>query len=297
MAAANGTAARIIEIAEGEIGYLEKKTNAYLDHKTKNAGYNNYTKYNRDCGFGNGPDWYWCNAFVSWCAMKAGVPTSVIPKTASCRTTGDFFKARNRLYTPASGYKPVAGDLMLFTTSRHPGPGHIGIVYKCDGKTVYTIEGNTSGGSEVISNGGGVCKKSYSLTKSSIYGYCHPNYAVETKVEEDDEVVKTLQVVDKQTGSLVTVSAIEKDGLNYIKMRDLEKFDHAEVSYDVEKKVPQIDLGRTMRSIRVKMDGKIVSVDAVNQKDYNYVGIRNLFEQLGYTVGWDDTTQTVLIEK
>lgn len=50
MAAQNGTAARVVEIALGEVGYLEKATNSQLDSKTANAGYNNYTKYNRDCG-------------------------------------------------------------------------------------------------------------------------------------------------------------------------------------------------------------------------------------------------------
>lgn len=39
---------RLIAVAEGELGYLEKKSNANLDDKTANAGSSNYTKYNRD---------------------------------------------------------------------------------------------------------------------------------------------------------------------------------------------------------------------------------------------------------
>ena len=39
---------KVIKIAENEVGYLEKRTNAQLDSKTANAGYNNYTKYGRD---------------------------------------------------------------------------------------------------------------------------------------------------------------------------------------------------------------------------------------------------------
>ena len=42
------TVDKVLKIAEAEVGYLEKKTNADLDSKTKNAGYNNYTKYGRD---------------------------------------------------------------------------------------------------------------------------------------------------------------------------------------------------------------------------------------------------------
>ncbi|MEF9971364.1 MAG: hypothetical protein RR731_03520, partial [Oscillospiraceae bacterium] len=48
-------------------------------------------------------------------------------------------------------------------------------------KLVYTIEGNTSGGSTLVSNGGGVAKKSYSLGYESIFGYGTANFE-----EEDD---------------------------------------------------------------------------------------------------------------
>ena len=44
------TVDKVLKIAEAEVGYLEKKTNADLDSKTKNAGYNNYTKYGRKIG-------------------------------------------------------------------------------------------------------------------------------------------------------------------------------------------------------------------------------------------------------
>ena len=41
-------ASKVIDIALGQVGYLEKKSNSNLDSKTANAGYNNYTKYARD---------------------------------------------------------------------------------------------------------------------------------------------------------------------------------------------------------------------------------------------------------
>lgn len=129
MASELGTVEKMLEVAKAEVGYLEKASNAYLDSKTANAGYNNYTKYNRDCGFGNGPLWYWCNSYISWDAMKAGVSTSIIPKTASCAYTKQFFQARGKFYLRTSGYKPVKGDLILFSTSGYPyGTGHIALV-------------------------------------------------------------------------------------------------------------------------------------------------------------------------
>ena len=39
---------KLISVAEAEEGYLEKASNAQLDDKTANAGWNNYTKYARD---------------------------------------------------------------------------------------------------------------------------------------------------------------------------------------------------------------------------------------------------------
>lgn len=38
-------AEKLIHIAKEEVGYLEKKSMKDLDHKTANAGTNNYTKY------------------------------------------------------------------------------------------------------------------------------------------------------------------------------------------------------------------------------------------------------------
>ena len=67
---------KVIQIAEAEIGYLEKKTNAKLDDKTANAGNKNYTKYARDLdalGFYNGRKngFAWCDIFVDWCFVQA----------------------------------------------------------------------------------------------------------------------------------------------------------------------------------------------------------------------------------
>lgn len=42
------TVKAVVALLDGEVGYLEKKSNAQLDSKTANAGYNNFTKYTRD---------------------------------------------------------------------------------------------------------------------------------------------------------------------------------------------------------------------------------------------------------
>ena len=63
-------ASTVVSIAVSQIGYLEKKTNAYLDSFTENAGYNNYTKYSRDV-FPSVQGQPWCDVFVSWCGYMA----------------------------------------------------------------------------------------------------------------------------------------------------------------------------------------------------------------------------------
>lgn len=52
---------------------------------------------------------------------------------------------------------------------------------------VYTIEGNTSAGREVIPNGGAVCRKSYVLSNSRIGGYGRPDYKEDEGEKHMDE--------------------------------------------------------------------------------------------------------------
>lgn len=145
---------KMIQIAEAEVGYLEKRSNSSLDSKTANAGSNNYTKYWRDImpSYQGQP---WCAAFVSWVLMQAfgqaaaekmlkHWPYVYVPTLA-----GDFTNYAN----------PQVGDVVMF---KHGGVfTHTGIVTSVSGDYFTTIEGNTSGGSSIIANGGGVCSKGY----------------------------------------------------------------------------------------------------------------------------------------
>jgi hypothetical protein len=166
----SNTLDKLFKVAVNEIGYLEKKTNSQLDSKTANAGSNNYTKYGKAMGCNGQP---WCDAFVDWCFVQA------YGKEEASKLLGGFSN-----YTPTSAqyYKnmkrwhttPKAGDQIFFKNNTRI--CHTGIVYYVTSALVYTIEGNTSGGSGVIANGGGVCKKHYLLTNASIAGYGRPDY-------------------------------------------------------------------------------------------------------------------------
>lgn len=163
----------VIATATAEVGYLEKKSNAKLDDKKANAGSKNYTKYWRDVK----PDFQgesWCACFVSWCFMVT------FGQDAAKKLLGNFpFVYCPTLAAKTSNKEPKRGSVILFWRSAKNRYGHTGIVYDVDNTYVYTIEGNTSTGSEVISNGGGVHKKKYRLSSlDSRTKYFMPNYAI-----------------------------------------------------------------------------------------------------------------------
>lgn len=178
---------KLIQVAEAEVGYLEKKSNSNLDDKTANAGSNNYTKYARDlyaAGYynGNKNGYAWCDVFVDWCfyqfygkELGQKIECQTGDLGAGCYYSAQYYKAQNRL-----DKTPQVGDQIFFLDSSGS-VGHTGLVYKVTDSTVYTIEGNTSGASGVIANGGGVCKKSYSRSYSRICGYGHPRYDLAPK--------------------------------------------------------------------------------------------------------------------
>lgn len=203
-----GTIKDLIALAESEVGYLEKKSNAYLDSKTANAGNKNYTKYARDLDniqdFYNGKKngYAWCAVFVDWLLVQtfgvertrqiANRPNKSL--SAGCESVRLYYQQIGRYFD-----KPEIGDQVIFRNNKKQAI-HTGIVYNVDSKYVYTIEGNTDGGSKVIENGGAVCKKQYKLGYKYIDGYGRPMYSDE---EKNVETFKTKYVYDVDDEGLV----------------------------------------------------------------------------------------------
>ena len=199
-------AQKVIDIALAEVGYLEKNSNSQLDDKTANAGKNNYTKYARDLAaypFYNGSKTAvaWCDVFVDWCfvqayGLEAALSLTCQPTDASrnygagCRYSREYYERKGKLHTD----KPQAGDQVFFYSKDKSSISHTGLVYMVDDKKVYTVEGNTSGASGVISNGGGVFKKSYSLSYARLAGYGRPDY---------DREISTAPATEKNQGETV----------------------------------------------------------------------------------------------
>lgn len=186
---------RIIEIALAEVGYLEKASNANLDSKTANAGYNNWTKYGKwyaeniahDSAYANA---YWCDMFKTWCADQAGVTSDQIPYTAYCPSGVNWFKNKGLWHSPTS-YTPKKADVIYYKDSSGIA-GHVGLVYQTSGGYVYTVEGNTSSTAGVVANGGAVAKKKYSLSYNKILGYGSPLYKDDLSQSEVKALINSL---------------------------------------------------------------------------------------------------------
>ena len=214
---------RLIAVAEAEIGYLEKKSNKDLDDKTANAGSSNYTKYNRDMkawAGSAGINDQWCQNFVDWCFVmafgKEQAKVLIYTFTNYTPTGSNAFKKRDRYIRRGKG-KPKRGDVIYFYSSAKGRIGHVGIVTKVTSSKVYTIEGNTSGASSLVTNGGGVREKSYSLTSTYIDGYGSVDYS---QIENDGYEVPTVLVRE-------TIRLGERTLKNYTEGPDVKELQQA----------------------------------------------------------------------
>lgn len=174
----------MLKIALNEVGYLEKKSNAYLDDNTSNAGYNNYTKYWRDVK----PEWNgsaWCACYISWVFMKA----------FGLETAKKLLKHWPYVYCPTLGSlftkyaNPEVGDIVIFY--RNGTFAHTGIVTKVDGDLFYTVEGNASSASGITPNGGAVVEKSYYNSNLPGTKFCRPDYSIVASVNSVETTTST----------------------------------------------------------------------------------------------------------
>lgn len=196
---------KLIQIANAEVGYLEKSSNSQLDSKTANAGTANYTKYWRDIK----PEYQgqpWCACFVTWCFVNAFGKNNAQKLLKHypyvyCPTMANLFTLNAN---------PKVGDIVIF---KHNGTfTHTGIVTSVNGDYFTTIEGNTNGGSTIIANGGGVCRKSYYNSNLPGTKFCTPDYSI---VEESEELTMSQynelkELINKQAAEIADLQNINR---------------------------------------------------------------------------------------
>ena len=234
----------MIATAEAEIGYLEKASNSQLDSKTANAGSNNYTKYWRDIypSYQMQP---WCAIWVSWVFMKT-FGQDVAKKLLKhwpyvyCPTMASLF---------ALNSNPKKGDIVIFY--RNGEFAHTGIVVSVNGDQFTTIEGNTSNGSTIIANGGGVCKKTYYNSNLPGTKFCTPDYSIVTKILTTTSTNTSSASTSKTVDSSASLSEVSKWKGKVNKasapVRIWAGSDYKEVSFSPLKKNTEVEVCDTIQ--------------------------------------------------
>ena len=205
----NEAIAKLVDCAMSQVGYLEKRSNAQLDDKTANAGSANWNRYARDIdnkypNFYNGKKngYSWCDIFVDWCFIECFGYEKALKMLyqptksagAGCSYSAGFYRAHNAFYR-----QPQVGDQVFF--GDYGNEGHTGIVIDVAGSVVTTVEGNTSGGYGVDSNGDGVYIKRYNINTQYIPGFGRPNWEVVSSNVGNEEVSDTVSYPTIKLGS------------------------------------------------------------------------------------------------
>lgn len=103
----------------------------------------------------------WCACFVSWCADQSGlIESGKVPKFSLCSSGVTWFQGKNKWQS--GGTTPSAGMIIFFDWDHDENSDHVGIVEKCEGGRVYTVEGNSSDQ---------VRQRNYAVDYASIMGY------------------------------------------------------------------------------------------------------------------------------
>lgn len=165
----------------------------------------------------------WCAIFLSWCAVRAGINADIIPAFSYVPHGVTFFKQQGR-FKAAKGYTPQPGDIVFYDFNGNGTADHVGIVVSYSNGKITAIEGNTSAASQT--NGGAVERKQRSAT-TYVLGYGLPKYEGEDEVEKTTVKVKSLD-----TGNYIEVEAVNVEGANYIKLRDIEKLVPVKIDWD-----------------------------------------------------------------
>ena len=234
----------VVAIALSQLGYTEGDKSG--EFSGLSGGTRNFTEYNYNFGKYNDTDgygYYWCASFVNWCLRQAGIPEKATAGAeVSCQRWISDCRA-DGIFVSKGGYIPNEGDIIFFKDQGSSVDStHVGLVRYSDGHNVYTVEGNTSNGSEYSSNGEYVALKSYPLSSSYIVGYAAPRY------EEN----KTAKRVDRSGGFL--------SAGQYISLGDLALSSDAECTSPLNATVPDHTVFTVTEvfgdTLKVSFDGK-----------------------------------------
>ncbi len=176
----------VLAIAMSQVGYHEGNSDNDMNGEST-SGTRDFVEYNvlagkydNDQGNGLSYGYYWCASFVNWCLRMAGVSEAASGSEVSCQRWYDDCKEKG-IFSSRSDHIPLEGDIVFFRDEGSlVSSTHVGLVRCFDGGYIYTVEGNTSNGSEYSSNGEYVALKKHSVSSKYIVGYATPRYEKNT---------------------------------------------------------------------------------------------------------------------
>jgi len=215
----------VLAIAMSQVGYHEGNADGEFSGLSS-AGTRDFVEYNvlygrLDNNQGNGMSYgyYWCASFVNWCLRLAGVWESASGSEVSCQRW--YADCRQRgIFRSRGGYIPSSADIIFFKDNGSSADStHVGLVRYSDGEYVYTVEGNTSNGSDYSSNGEYVALKKYPLSSGYIVGYATPKYNDNTtsrRVDYSGGFLSLGQYISEEEIKVYTDNALKTDSGNKI---------------------------------------------------------------------------------
>ena len=184
---------KVIETANGQVGYRE--------------GANNYNKYSAELDklgvtYGAKQNQPWCAEFDLWVFYKCFGIDKALEMLCSpnptaiplCKSGAQYFKSAGRW-----SKTPTLGAIVFFNVSG--GINHQGIVTAINGKTITTVEGNSS---DMVS------RRNYTIGSSQIAGFGVPKWSVVADSDNQSEKPTASEIPVSDSESPNNCEATEK---------------------------------------------------------------------------------------
>ena len=171
-----------------------------------------------------------------------------------CPTMANLFKLNAN---------PKVGDIVIFY--RNGEFAHTGLVIAVNGDQFTTIEGNTSGGSTIVPNGGGVCQKTYYNSNLPGTKFCTPDYSIVTSIKNTTAQTSTTTKATTSSGDKFKGTVTKQT-----KVRTWAGNENKEVSFSPLKKGTSIEVQYSLKAndgsewYYFKYDGKYAFIPANN---------------------------------
>lgn len=121
-----------------------------------------------------------------------------------------------------------------------------------------------------------------------------------TYKKEDDEVIEKIKIFNCANKKEYEVNAIQKNGNNFVKLRDLASAFNCLVGYDAAKDLPSFDT-MPVNDVNVIVNGENEELRGIfRQNGTNYIAIRDVLENVfgvpHDAILWDQETRTITVE-